>query len=276
MSGLEADGKRRGGMPKPAAATVKLPPLARGRYIRNTIARLRDTLGLFTALRRGYGDIVRYRILFLEFCIVFDPEMIREVVDEQRSSFEKGFIYKRNTVLHGPTIVTGDGQDHKRRRRIVDGVDAFLDRPRQQAGSLARRHLLKAAHEFISRRIADAQMLQILIDGAAVPLPRRRDPLGREGRKRRCPPRTDPLRVVARLREHGIQSMQWAMQWAGADCSLTLMCAVYHTASGATADRFSAAPPRRCRKKRPIPRERSTIPPKICGSCRRRSRADNT
>ncbi len=119
MPGLEADGKRRGDMPKPAAATAKLPPLARGRYIRNTIARLRDTLGLFTALRRGYGDIVRYRILFLEFCIVFDPEMIREVVDEQRSSFEKGFIYKRNTVLHGPTIVTGDGQDHKRRRRIV-------------------------------------------------------------------------------------------------------------------------------------------------------------
>ena len=98
---------------------AKPPPLARGRYIRNLIARIRDTLGLFTGLHRDYGGIVRYRILFLEFCILFDPELIREVIDEKRSSFEKGFIYKRNTVLHGPTLVTGDGEDHRRRRRII-------------------------------------------------------------------------------------------------------------------------------------------------------------
>ena len=106
-------------MPEQANELAKPPPLARGRYIRNLIARVRDSLGLFTELHRDYGGIVRYRILFLEFCILFDPELIREVIDEKRSSFEKGFIYKRNTVLHGPTLVTGDGEDHRRRRRII-------------------------------------------------------------------------------------------------------------------------------------------------------------
>ena len=103
----------------PASETAQRPPGMRGRYVRNMIARLRNTPGLFTRLHREHGGIARYRILFLEFCIVFDPELIRAVVDENRDSFEKGFIYKRNTVLHGPTIVTGDGEDHRRRRRII-------------------------------------------------------------------------------------------------------------------------------------------------------------
>ena len=113
-----ADQKRSVDAPASAAGASRRPPLARG-SVRNLFARLRDTLGLFVRLHREHGGIVRYRILFLEFCILFDPELIREVIDEQRTSFEKGFIYKRNTVLHGPTLVTGDGEDHRRRRRII-------------------------------------------------------------------------------------------------------------------------------------------------------------
>ena len=106
-------------METPTIERAPLPPSAKGRYVRNAIMRLRDTLGLFVGLHGDYGDIVRYNILFLEFCIIFDPDLIREVLYEKRSSFEKGFIYKRNTVLHGPTLVTGDGEDHLRRRRII-------------------------------------------------------------------------------------------------------------------------------------------------------------
>ena len=106
-------------METPTIERTPLPPSAKGRYVRNAIMRLRDTLGLFVGLHGDYGDIVRYNILFLEFCIIFDPDLIREVLYEKRSSFEKGFIYKRNTVLHGPTLVTGDGEDHLRRRRII-------------------------------------------------------------------------------------------------------------------------------------------------------------
>ena len=141
-------------MHAPAVESAPLPPAARGRYVRNLIARVRDTLGLFTALRREHGDVVRYRILLLEFCIVFDPELIREVIDEKRASFEKGFIYKRNTVLHGPTLVTGDGEDHRRRRRIIQ---PFFHREAlaRYAGTMAKRAVAKR-DEWRHGQIVDA------------------------------------------------------------------------------------------------------------------------
>ncbi|WP_419940109.1 cytochrome P450 [Candidatus Palauibacter sp.] len=90
-----------------------------GRRLRNLIARYRDTLGLFRWLHREYGPIVRYRILGFEFCLLSDPELIEEVLYAKRQSFEKGFMYKRSLLLPRPTIITGDGEDHKRRRRLV-------------------------------------------------------------------------------------------------------------------------------------------------------------
>ena len=131
-----------------------LPPSAKGRYVRNAIMRIRDTLGLFVGLHRDYGDIVRYDILFLEFCIIFDPDLIREVLYEKRTAFEKGFIYKRNTVLHGPTLVTGDGEDHLRRRRIIQ---PFFHRQAlaQYAGIMAERAIAKR-EEWRPGQIIDA------------------------------------------------------------------------------------------------------------------------
>lgn len=107
---------------EPVSAEIdrtRLPPLVPGRRLRNLIARFRDTLGLFRWLHREYGTIVRYRILGYEFCLLSDPELIEEVLYAKRSSFVKGFIYKRSLLLPRPTIITGDGEDHKRRRRLV-------------------------------------------------------------------------------------------------------------------------------------------------------------
>ena len=98
---------------------MKLPPLVPGRRFRNLIARYRDTFGLYHWLHREHGTIVRYKILGLEFCLLSDPELIEEVLYAKRASFEKGFIYKRSLLLPRPTIITGDGEDHKRRRRLV-------------------------------------------------------------------------------------------------------------------------------------------------------------
>ena len=98
---------------------TKLPPLLPGRRLRNLIARYSDTLGLFRWLHREYGPIVRYRILGFEFCLLSDPELMEEVLHAKRLSFEKGFMYKRSLLLPRPTVITGDGEDHKRRRQLV-------------------------------------------------------------------------------------------------------------------------------------------------------------
>ena len=98
---------------------TRLPPLLAGHRLRNLFARYRDTLGLFQRLHREYGPMARYRILGLEFILLSDPELIEEVLYAKRQSFEKGFMYKRSLLLSRPTVITGDGEDHKRRRRLV-------------------------------------------------------------------------------------------------------------------------------------------------------------
>ncbi len=79
-------------MDRNPATTKPRPPGPHGRYIRNTVMRIRNTLGLFQWLHRTYGDIVWYNILHLKFCVIFDPELTDEVLVQQRSSFEKGFL----------------------------------------------------------------------------------------------------------------------------------------------------------------------------------------
>jgi len=93
--------------------------LSAGGGVRNLIARYRDTLGLFRRLRREHGPIVRYRLLDFEFCLLSDPELIEEVLYTKQQYFEKGFMYKRSLLLPRPTVITGDGEDHKRRRRLI-------------------------------------------------------------------------------------------------------------------------------------------------------------
>ena len=96
-----------------------LPPLVPGRRLSNLIARFRDTLGLFRSLQREYGPIVRYKILGVEFCVVSDPALIEEVLYAKRTAFDKGFLYKRSLILPRPTTITGDGEEHKQRRRLI-------------------------------------------------------------------------------------------------------------------------------------------------------------
>ena len=98
---------------------TNLPPLVPRRRFRNLIARFRDTLGFYRWLHRKYGPIVRYKILVYEFCILSKAELIDEVLYANRSSFVKGFLYKRGLVLRRPTVITADGWEHQRRRRLV-------------------------------------------------------------------------------------------------------------------------------------------------------------
>ncbi|MCY4519995.1 MAG: cytochrome P450 [Caldilineaceae bacterium] len=79
--------------------------------------RIRDTLGLFQWLHRQYGGIVGYNVLHLKFCAIFDPELIHEVLVQQRTSFEKGFLYRRASVIG--RLTTGEGAEHRKFRTAV-------------------------------------------------------------------------------------------------------------------------------------------------------------
>lgn len=94
------------------------PPGPAGRRVRNTIQRIRDSLGLYQWLHRQYGPIVAYHVLHLNFCIIFDPDMAHEVLAQFRSGFEKGFLYKRVTSMAG-RIIKGEGDEYRKYRTAI-------------------------------------------------------------------------------------------------------------------------------------------------------------
>ncbi len=95
-----------------------LPPGPRGGRVGHLIARLRDFPGLLDGLHARHGDIVRYRVMNREFCAVGDPGMIREILVTKRDSFHKTAGYKNLRPFKNHTIVTTDGEDHGRRRKL--------------------------------------------------------------------------------------------------------------------------------------------------------------
>ena len=71
---------------------------------------------MFADLRRRYGDIVTYRLLWKRFCVIFDPLLSEEVVIGKRDRFQKGTEQKKLLDL---CIITAEGDEHLRRRKLV-------------------------------------------------------------------------------------------------------------------------------------------------------------
>ena len=107
----------------------KLPPGPKGRRFSNLWKRFRDTAGLFEELQREYGDLVFYELPSRKCCAIYDADLIREVLVVQQSSFVKTDVGK--SVMRCPTLLTADGNEHRRRRKLVQpcfgkkNVEAF-------------------------------------------------------------------------------------------------------------------------------------------------------
>lgn len=93
-------------------------PVLRGRRLRNFMARIRNSTEFFSELHRRAGEagLIEYWVLGQRFVVIFDPGMTEDVMLRQSDRFNKGKVYKR--VLENPTIITGDGDDHRRRRKL--------------------------------------------------------------------------------------------------------------------------------------------------------------
>jgi cytochrome P450 len=99
--------------------TLPLPPGPKGRALRHFWERLHNNADFFARLQAEYGDIVYLSMPFRKLCVIFDHDLIREALVEKRAAFEQGPGYKRATFLKGPTVLTADGDEHKRRRKLV-------------------------------------------------------------------------------------------------------------------------------------------------------------
>ena len=112
---------------QPGVSTAARP----GRGWQNAAAYLRDPLGYMESLRRSSGDVA-----FVpfpgghSFVFVSDPALIRRLLVDEGSAFVKGRALRAARRLLGDGLLTSEGIDHLRRRRLIQPVfhRALIDR----------------------------------------------------------------------------------------------------------------------------------------------------
>ncbi|HEU0192945.1 MAG TPA: cytochrome P450 [Gaiellales bacterium] len=160
--------------------TVAAAPAAAARASshgwRNAGAYLRDPLGFMTSLRRSHGTVVD--VPFPgdhDFLFLSEPDLIRRVLVEERAAFVKGRALQAARRLLGDGLLTSEGADHRRRRRLIQPVfhSALIERygtamvdaaerssDRLQAGAVvdANAEMTRLALEIVGRTIFDADV----------------------------------------------------------------------------------------------------------------------
>ncbi len=74
---------------------------------------------LFEHLVRTYGPVSHYKLGGSHILFINDPELIREILVNQASSFIKERTQHRMKILLGQGLITSEGEFHMRQRRIA-------------------------------------------------------------------------------------------------------------------------------------------------------------
>ncbi len=74
---------------------------------------------LFEHLVRSYGPVSHYKLGGSHILFLNDPELIREILINQASSFIKERTQHRMKILLGEGLITSEGEFHRRQRRIA-------------------------------------------------------------------------------------------------------------------------------------------------------------
>ncbi|MBV8113256.1 MAG: cytochrome P450 [Silvibacterium sp.] len=103
-------------------------------YLTRRFFRVGNPILLFEHLTKTYGKMAHYRVGPSDIVLVNEPEFIREILITQAGSFIKERTQKRMRILLGEGLITSDGENHKRQRRIV--APAFHRQRIQAYGSI--------------------------------------------------------------------------------------------------------------------------------------------
>ena len=78
-----------------------------------------DPIAFFTSLARTYGDLASYRMAGEQVFFVNDPATIKDILVTHNRSFMKGRGLDRAKRLLGNGLLTSEGADHLRQRRLM-------------------------------------------------------------------------------------------------------------------------------------------------------------
>ena len=78
-----------------------------------------DPLGLFADWAHQYGDIFHYRVLHRNIYFINHPDLIKEVLINQASSFIKGNAVRANRRIFGNGLLSNEGSSWLQQRRLI-------------------------------------------------------------------------------------------------------------------------------------------------------------
>ncbi|HET8915911.1 MAG TPA: cytochrome P450 [Propionibacteriaceae bacterium] len=105
------------------ATASPLAPMPPGHWLLGHLKeRRRDPLRLFSSSQRLLGDVVRYRMGYIYVEQFTHPDQVRHVLVDAKDIYVKGTIWDKVKPLVGNGLVTADGQDWMRQRRLAQPV----------------------------------------------------------------------------------------------------------------------------------------------------------
>jgi cytochrome P450 len=105
----------------PATSTsFQQPPGPKKRlYATSLVSMRRSALDFLENVVANHGDVARFFIWSQPAWILNRPELIQEVLVGQASKFHKGRVLKRARIFLGDSLLTNEGEIHRRQRRLV-------------------------------------------------------------------------------------------------------------------------------------------------------------
>ncbi|MCY3592848.1 MAG: cytochrome P450 [Acidobacteria bacterium] len=156
----------------------KTPPGPQGRRLRNFRQRTTNHVDFVNQLRCEYGEIVSYRLPFMKCCVVFDAELIREVLVTQQPYFQPWFPGDLTDDWKYGSIALHQGEEQRRRSDLMtsafagDAEGAYADIVAEQAtamrGRLRSSKTVDLVEEF-DRFVWDSVVEVILGRGVQIP-----------------------------------------------------------------------------------------------------------
>lgn len=108
------------------AATVDAPrraprlaPGPKGQLITGVLNELRKAkLKTLVGLARDYGDVVRMPVV-IDMYLVTHPDHVKHLLQDNHLNYTKGFNYRRMEPFLGRGLLTAEGDEHLRNRRLA-------------------------------------------------------------------------------------------------------------------------------------------------------------
>ena len=95
------------------------PPGPRYITLRAAYQLRRDPLAFCADAARRFGDIVSFRVGPIRAFMVFHPDHMRHVLQDNHQNYVKGMLLEKTKVLIGDGLFSSEGDSWRRQRRIV-------------------------------------------------------------------------------------------------------------------------------------------------------------